>query len=79
MKIQPMAIIWNHSRLPGFTTPGVRVQRVIDTTKRSKFFFKLLPSEMVHFEDKVSRIKKLIHTIGSFCVFWALGPLKVEN
>jgi hypothetical protein len=33
---------------------------------------------MVHFEDKVRRIKKLIHTLALFCVFWAVVAFDVE-
>jgi hypothetical protein len=33
---------------------------------------------MAHFEDKVSGIKKLIHTIALFCVFWAVGSSKLK-
>jgi hypothetical protein len=34
---------------------------------------------MAHFEDKVSGIKKHIHVIALFCVFWAVEAFEVEN
>ena len=51
-----MAIIWNYSAYPGFTTPGYMGIKVSLGKKKLKIFLKLRPSEIVHFEDKVSGI-----------------------
>jgi hypothetical protein len=45
--------------------------------KKLKFFFKLQPSGIAHFEEKVSGNKKHIHDIFLFCVFRAVEAVKV--
>ena len=49
-----MAIIWNQSFDPGFTTPGHMGIKVSLGQKKLKIFLKLRPSEMAHFEGMVS-------------------------
>ena len=54
MKPYPLAIVWNHSSHPGFTTPGYMGIKVSLGQKKLKIFLKLRPSEMAHFEGMVS-------------------------
>ncbi len=50
---------------------------VILDKKKLKFFLKLRPSEIAHFVGIVSVNKKHIHCIFLFCVFRAVGAVKV--
>ncbi len=72
-----MAVIWNHSDHPGFTTPGYMGLIVILGKKKLKFFLKLRPSEIAHFVGIVSGNKKHIHDIYIFCIFRAVEAVKV--
>ena len=73
-----MAIVWNHSSHPGFTTPGYMGIKVSLGQKKLKIFLKLRPSEIAHFVGIVSGIKKHIHDIFLFCVFRAVEAVKVD-
>jgi hypothetical protein len=72
-----VAVIWNHSDHPGFTTPGYMGLIVILGKKKLKFFLKLRPSEIAHFVGIVSGNKKHIHDIYIFCIFRAVEAVKV--
>ena len=52
---------------------------VIGYEPKVNFFFKLWPSEIAHFVDVVSGIKKHIHDIFLFCLFRAVEVVKVEK
>ncbi len=71
-----MAVIRNHSPYPGFTTPGYMDIIVILGKKKLKFFLKLQPSVIAHFEDKVSGNKYHIHDLILFCLFRAVEAVK---
>ena len=50
---------------------------VILGKKKLKFFLKLQPSEIAHFEGLVSGNKKHIHGLIVFCLFRAVEAVKV--
>ena len=71
--------VWNYSSLNGVTPHGDIDLDVIGYESKVNFFFKLSPSEIFHFVDEVSGIKKHIHDIFLFCLFRAVEAVKVEN
>ncbi len=50
---------------------------VILGKKKLKIFLKLRPSEIAHFEDKVSGNKRHIHDLIVSCVYRAVEVVKV--
>ena len=76
MKPYLLAIDWNHSYHPGFTTAGFMGLIVSLDEKKLKFFFKLLPSEIANFEGTSSGNKKHIHDLIVLCVFRAVEAVK---
>ena len=70
---------WNNSA-PNWTLGyGIVQLDVIGYESKVNFFFKLSPSERVHFVGEVSGNKKHIHDIFLFCLFRAVEAVKVEN
>ena len=68
--------VWNYSSLNGVTPHGDIDLDVIGYEPKVNFFFKLCTSEMAHFVDIVSGIKKHIHDIFLFCLFRAVEGFK---
>ena len=68
--------VWNYSSLNGVIPRGDIDLDVIGYEWKVNFFFKLWPSEIAHFVDKVSGIKKHIHDIFLFCLFRAVEGFK---
>ena len=71
-----LAIDWNHSSHPGFTTPRYMGLIVNVDEKKLKFFFKLRPSEIANFAGTSSGNKKHIHGLIVFCLFRAVQAVK---
>ena len=79
MKPYPLVIFWNQSFDPGFTTPGHMGIKVSLGQKKLKIFLKLRPSEIVHFEDKVSGINNNFTFWPDTAYFGLEDPSKSKN